>query len=240
MRKGRERSSSSILPHSTPTPMGPRALWAEESEEVRSQLRHVHGHVRHGLRTVDHHVGAVRVRGLRQLGDGVLDAKDVGDLRGRDDLGLGADLGGDLLIRELAGLGGVEVDQGGARLAAGLLPRDQVGVVLHHGDGDLVAGFEHGGGEGLGHDVQAFGGVAGEDHLARVARADKARDLGAHLGDGLGGLDGERVQAAQGVGVHGLVELFLGGEHAGGALRGGGAIEKSDLGLPASSGNCAL
>ncbi len=204
---------------------------AGEREEVGTQLVHVHAQVRHGLRGVDDHHGADRVRGVRQPADGQLDAHDVGDVRRRDDARARPDLLGDLRIRERAGLLGIEIDEARARLAAGLLPRDQVGVVLHHGDGDLVAGFEHGGGEGLGHDVQALGGVAGEDHLAWVARADKARDLGAHLGDGLGGLDGERVQAAQRVCVHGLVELFLGGEHAGGALCGGGAIEKSDLGL---------
>ena len=33
VRNGRERSSSSILPHSTPTPMGPSALWAEKAKK---------------------------------------------------------------------------------------------------------------------------------------------------------------------------------------------------------------
>ena len=63
------------------------------------------------------------------------------------------------------------------------------------------------------------------------AGADEVGDLLADLRDGVGCLDGQRVQAAQGVGVHALIEVALGVEHTGRALRGGGAIEEGDLGV---------
>ncbi len=59
-----------------------------------------------------------------------------------DDLGRRADLGGDLVVGDLAGGGGVEVDELRTGLAADLLPGDEVGVVLHDGDDNLVSGLE--------------------------------------------------------------------------------------------------
>ena len=104
-------------------------------------------------------------------------------------------------------------------------------MVLHDGDDDLVAGLQHRGREALGDQVERLAGVAGEDDFVGLGGADEVGDLLADLSDGIGGLDGQRVQAAQRVGVHTLVEIALGVEHAGGALRGGGAIEEGDLGM---------
>ena len=104
-------------------------------------------------------------------------------------------------------------------------------MVLHDGDDDLVARFEHCGRKALSDQVERLARVAGEDDLVGLTGADNVSDLLAHLRDSLGGLDGQRVQAAQGVGVHALVEVALGIEHTGRALRGGGTIEKGDLGV---------
>ena len=104
-------------------------------------------------------------------------------------------------------------------------------MVLHDGDDDLVARLEDRGRKALGDQVERLARVAGEDDLVGLGGADDVGDLLAHLRDGLGGLDGQRVQAAQRVCVHALVEIALGIEHAGGALRGGGTIEEGDLGV---------
>lgn len=100
-----------------------------------------------------------------ELGNGVLHAEHVGDVAAGDDLGRRADLGGDLVVGDLAGGGGVEVDELRAGLAADLLPGDEVGVVLHDGDGNLVAGLEYVRGKAFGYDVQGFARVAAEDDL---------------------------------------------------------------------------
>ena len=62
-------------------------------------------------------------------------------------------------------------------------------MVLHDGDAHLVARLEHGGGEGLRHDVERFGRVAREHDVVPVGRADELGDAVARHLDGLGGLD---------------------------------------------------
>ena len=210
---------------------GAHGLVRAKGKEVGAQIGHIDRHVRQRLRAVDDQIAAVLVHELAEILDRVLDAQHVRDLTHGQDLGLGTHLGQNLLGRELAGLGGVEVDELGAGFAADLLPRDQVGVVLHDGDDDLVARLEDRGSKALGDQVERLARVAGEDDLVGLGSADEVGNLLAHLRDGLGGLDGQRVQAAQGVGVHALVEVALGVEHAGGTLRGGCAIEEGDLGV---------
>ena len=103
---------------------GTHGLVRAKSKEVGAQIGHVDRHVRQRLRTVDDQVAAVLVHELAEVLDWVLDAQHVGDLSHGQDLGLGTHLGKNLLGGELAGLGGVEVDELGAGLAADLLPRD--------------------------------------------------------------------------------------------------------------------
>ena len=102
---------------------------------------------------------------LAEVLDRVLDAQHVRNLTHGQNLGLGTNLGKNLLGGELASLGGVEVDELGAGLAADLLPRNQVGVVLHDGDDDLVTGLEHRGCKALGDQVERLARVTGEDDL---------------------------------------------------------------------------
>ena len=119
-------------------------------------------------------------------------------------------------------------------------------MVFHDGDGNLVAGLEHVRGKALGHDVQGFARVAAEDDLvgagatALVHGADELGDLGADLRDGLGRLDGERVQAAQRVGVHRLIEALLRLEHADGTLSGGAAVQEGEFGVLSEQREVAL
>ena len=202
-----------------------------KGKEVGAQVGHIDRHVRQRLRTVDDQVAAILVHELAEVLDWVLDSQHVGDLTHGQNLGLGTNLGKNLLGGELTGLGGVEVDELGAGLAADLLPRNQVGVVLHDGDDDLVARLEDCGCKALGDQVERLARVAGEDDLVGLGSADEVGDLLAHLRDSLSGLDGQRVQAAQRVGVHALVEVALGVEHTGRTLRGGGTIEEGDLGV---------
>ena len=167
----------------------------------------------------------------------VLDAEDVGDLRHRDDLGAGADLCGDLLGRDAIVVVHAQVDEVGAHLATELLPRDDVRVVLHDGDDHVVAGADHGPPERLRHEVERLARVAREDDLValRLARvvhgADERGDVRPGIVDGGRRLDGEAIEAAQRVRVHGLVEASLGVKHRGGALRGGGAVEEGEAGV---------
>ncbi len=168
-------SSSHLAPQHADA-HGAHGLVRAKGEEVGAQIGHVDRHVRQRLRAVDDQIAAVLVHELAEILDRVLDAQDVRDLTHGQDLGLGADLGQHLLGRELAGLGGVEVDELGAGLAADLLPRDQVGVVLHDGDDDLVARLEDCGREALGDQVERLARVAGKDDLVGLGGADEVGD----------------------------------------------------------------
>ena len=162
-----------------------------KGKEVGAQIGHVDRHVRQRLCAVDDQIAAVFMHELAEVLDRILDAQHVRNLTHGQDLGLGAHLGQNLLGGELAGLGGIEVDELGTGLAADLLPRDQVGVVLHDGDDDLVARLEDCGRKALSDQVERLARVAGEDDLVGLGSADEVSDLLAHLRDSLGGLDGQ-------------------------------------------------
>ena len=126
--------------------------------------------------------------------------------------------------------------QGGAGAAAGLLPRDEVGVVLHLGDEHLVTRAEgepvavaaptavRAVGEGVGDEVDRLGRVAGEDDLVGP-RPDEARDGVARRLVGVGALLGELVGTAVHGRVRALVEVALGVEHLAGLVRGRTRVE---------------
>ena len=158
-------------------------------EEVGAKLFHVHGNVRRGLRAVDDEVAALLMDATSQLGNGVFHAEHVGDMHDGEDLRLRPDLFVHLLRLDDAVLVGVEVDELRARVAARLLPGDEVGMVLHDGDAHLVTRLEHGGGECLRHDVERLGRVAREHDVVPVGCADELGDAMARHLDGLGGLD---------------------------------------------------
>ena len=103
---------------------GAHGLVRAKGKEVGAQVGHIDRHVRQRLRTVDDQVAAVLVHELAEILDRVLDAQHVRNLTHGQDLGLGTNLGKNLLGGELAGLSGVEVDELGAGFAADLLPRD--------------------------------------------------------------------------------------------------------------------
>ena len=108
-------------------------------------------------------------------------------------------------------------------------------MVLHDGDDHVVAGLEHRAAQRASHKVEGLAGVSRKDNLAAaglarlVHGAQEGRNLVARLRDGLGCLDGETVEAAQRVGVHGLVEVALRVKDNGRTLCGGGAVEKREV-----------
>ncbi len=163
-------------------------------------------------------------------------AEDVGGVGEGQHAGAAADQpGGGLEVQGPCVVDGDEF-QDGAGPFGQLLPGNQVGVVLHLGDHDFVAGREREAGglgrgpgqggvqEGVAEQVQALGGVGGPDQLIRV-RADEGSHGLAGILERFGGLHREIVRAA----VHGrvplLVELLLRFQHAERVLRGGAGIE---------------
>ena len=213
---------------------GAEHLVAGEDEEVGARGVHVDRLVRDGLARVEQHERADVVSPGshgRERVDGAEDVRLVGE---RDDLGAVGDDAGDVGEVEPAVIGEAEPAQRRAGAPAELLPGHQVGVVLHLGHDDLVAGADPeplGVSAGsrcvahrVGHEVDALGGVLDEDDL--VGRgADEGGDPGAGRLVEVGRLLGQLVRPAVHGGVVPRVELALGVEHLHGLLRGGTGVE---------------
>jgi hypothetical protein len=100
------------------------------------------------------------------------------------------------------------------------VPGDDVGVVLHLRQHDLVAGLQRRAQAG-GDQVDGLGAALGEHHLRR-RRVDEPRHGLAGVLVGVGGLVRQGVQAAVHVGVGMLHGVDHGVDHRPGLLGGGG------------------
>lgn len=149
-----------------------------KSHEIGIERFDVNLPMRSGLRGVEQHQRAILVRQFDDLRGGDGDAIQVGGMPESDQAHGGVE---QLCIR-------IEVKcaisarrnnlEQGALLAAQLLPGDEVGVVFLIGDEEHIAGFE---GKGVRHQVDALGGVAGEDNLFLFVSVEEFGDCDAGI-----------------------------------------------------------
>ncbi len=215
-------------------PGGSEHLVAGEDEEVSAGGVYVHRLVRHGLAGVEQHERADVMSPSRHRRERVDRAEDVRLMGQCHDLGAVGDDARYVREVEPAVVGQAEPAQRRTRATAKLLPGHEIGVVLHLGDDDLVAGADPetlgvgAGGRGvahrIGHEVDALGGVLDEDDLVGRS-ADERSDPGAGGLVEVGRLLGKLVRSA----VHGRVvprvELALGVEHLQRLLRRRSGVE---------------
>src|SRR5918999_4782534 len=76
---------------------------------------------------------------------------------------------------ELPGFREIADPETGTSLERGLLPRDEVGMVLEPGDDDLVTGTNVGATPGRRHEIQRLRCPAREDQRCRIANAEEPR-----------------------------------------------------------------
>ncbi len=109
------------------------------------------------------------------------------------------------------------------------MPRHDVGMVLHHGEHDLVARLDQRREIGVAHEVDRLGAAAREDDLVRVAGVEELLHADARFFVALGRRAREIVHAA----VH--IRIFAGGEivhgiqHVVRLLRRGRVVEIDEL-----------
>ena len=244
VRNGGSAASSSARPHSTPMPVGPSILWPEKTRKsapvaVTStgmcgtdwQASSTTSAPTSWARVVTASSGLTVPRTLDWWVSATTFVRSLSSSSRRGQV-------------EPALVGDTEPAQRGTGADAELLPRHQVGVVLHLGDEDLVAGADaeagsiRAGGGGVaqrvGHEVDPLGGVLGEHDLVS-AGADERGDPRAGRLVGLGRLLGELVGPAVRGRVVLLVEVALGVEHLPRLLRRRAGVEV-DQRLPAPHG----
>lgn len=203
-------------------------LVSAEGEEVAADGLDVDRLVSDGLRGVDEREGADGAGLGAERGGVVEDAEGVGEVGEGEELHLrGEEFFQGVEVEAEFGVGAEDGDVFERRAGAEgeLLPRDEIGVVLHLGGEDDVAGLEVGVAPGGGDEIDGLGGAAGEDDLGGVGGVDEFRGAGAGGFVAVGGAHGERVESAVDVGVVAFVEAGEGVDHRARFLRGGSVVE---------------
>ena len=155
-------------------PVGPHILWPEKTRKSQPISCTSIGRWPGALGGVDEGGDAELAGAGAELGDGVDGAERVGDVRPwRRVWSLGEEGVEQARSSRPIVAGDGQVDKLGAGALGEQLPRDDVAVVLHLGEQDLVAGLDVLRAPGLRDEVDALGGAAGEDDLVGTARVDE-------------------------------------------------------------------
>ena len=205
-------------------------LVAGEGVEIRPQRLHVDAAMDRGLAAVEQDLGAMGMGERHQpLGrrHGAEHVRHVGD-GDQPDLAVG-ELRLDIGHVELAGIGDVGDAQLDAMGVAQHLPGDDVGVVLERADQHGLPGLHDAAAPAMGDEVHRLGAVPGEDHLARIASVDEARDGAAGGLVILGRRLAQPIGAAMDIGVAALHAADHGVNHGARLLRRGAAVEEHQV-----------
>ena len=151
--------------------------------------------MRDGLRAVDQNDGPVLVRKTREFLHGVERAERVGHVSERHEPRPGAEQALVLLHDEVARVVHRRDPQLRSGLLADDLPGDDVGVVLHLADEDLVSRPDVRAGPRLCDEVDGFRRAPEEDHLALGGRLQEVAYLGTRALVRCRRLLGQRVDA---------------------------------------------
>jgi hypothetical protein len=200
-------------------------LVTAEGEKVDAETDHVHGQVRHGLAGIQDRERTDLAGPVDDGSDGGDGAENIGDMGERDDLGAVGDHRVQIGEVEAAIVGDADPAQRGPGASRELLPRHEVGVMLHLGDHDLVARAEgesrsdqrvnavHRAGsrsiaERVGHKIYGLGGILGEHDLLGRSADERGHALASGF-EFVGGLFGKLVSTAMNSGIVLFVERTL-------------------------------
>ena len=105
------------------------------------------------------------------------------------------------------------------------LPGNNIGVVLHGRDNNVISGLHRAHSPAVCHEVDPFGGAAYKHNLFRRLRADKARHLTAHVLHAFGRFRAEGVYATMHGGITMAIQVRLGINNRIRFLGAGGAVQ---------------
>ena len=177
------------------------------------------------LRAVDQHGDAAGMRHPHHLLDGDDGAEHVRHMGDGDHLGARGEQRLEFVEQQLAVVGDRRPFQDRALPLLQEIPGHDVGMVLHDGKHDLVALPDMRGAIGARHQIDGFGGVAGEDDLGVGAGVDEAAHRLPRLLEIGGGEVAQVVEPAMDVGVFLSVGALNGVEHGSRLLRRGAVVE---------------
>ena len=174
---------------------------AGDGIEIDAEILYVHVHMHRRLTAVGKDGNALLMGAgddLLQRRHGSEHVRHVGD---GDELGLRSDRGVHRICGKRAVFGHIHPFQHRALAFAQEMPRHDVGMMLHHGKHDLVAGLDARGKPGIGNEVDRLGAALGEDDLVRMRRMEEPAHGLARVLVGFGRTGGEIMHPAVHVGV---------------------------------------
>ena len=145
--------------------------------EVHSERLDVDRHVIRGLRAIGEDRDAARVSDPHDVGNRIYRPQRVGHVRHRHHPRALGQQRIELVDQELPAVVHRQHAKPGAALLADELPGNDVRVMLHCGDHHFVAWLKRRPDERGGHEVDALGGVSGEDDLPVAGGVEEPPDL---------------------------------------------------------------
>ena len=176
-------------------------LVAGEDVEIGIEVLDVDGQMHRRLAAIDQHRDAPGMGDADDLlhrHDGAERIRHLGD---GDDPGARAQKLLEFLDEEIAVIVDRRPFDHGAPAFAMEMPGHDIGMMLEDREHDLIALADHHPAEGLRHQIDRLGGIAGEDDLVRRRRVDEAAHAFARILESLGRGIGEIMQAAMDIGI---------------------------------------
>ena len=193
--------------------------------KIGAQRLHVDAQVRHGLRAIDQHAHAGRMRQRDDLGHGRDRAQRIRHLRHGHQFGAPVEQLAEFFDDDLAAVVDGNHAQCRALFRRQLLPRHDVGVVFKLRDDDLVAAADVLPAEGIGDQVNAFRGAPHEDDFIGRGGAKEMGDLGARGLVRIAGARRQCVRRPMDVRILVRIEIRHAVDHRLRLVRGGRIIE---------------
>ena len=193
--------------------------------EIAIQFRHIHRNMGNGLGPVEQHRNAVTVRQFHNLRHRVNRTQSVGLVNDRDQLGAVVEQAFVLVQQQFAVIIDGNNPQPRPLFLSQDLPGDNVGVMLHSGDDDFIAGANLLAAPGLRHQVDALGSAAHKDDFPVGGGVEQLARLFPGPFVGVSSPLAEGVHAAVDIGVFVGVVVDQRVDDRLGFLAGGGVVQ---------------